>query len=68
MSSHKKCISCIYIKPMSSAYTNARSIEGKLENAYCDYLCMTGKSRPCAAGKDCTAYKKIKKRKAKGKG
>lgn len=28
---------------------------------YCDYLCMTGKRRPCEAGDTCTAYQEKEK-------
>lgn len=39
----KRCEKCIYSKKFNS-----------MSLPYCDYLCMTGKIRPCPAGDGCT--------------
>lgn len=39
----KYCDACIYRKTFTSGAT-----------PFCDYLCMTGKQRPCPAGDGCT--------------
>ena len=39
----KHCDNCIYRKKFS------------FNTPYCDYLCMTGKRRPCPGGDECTA-------------
>ena len=40
----KYCNPCIYRKVFAGSWL-----------PYCDYLCMTGKRRPCPAGDGCTA-------------
>lgn len=39
----KYCDACVYRKSITGGYLR-----------YCDYLCMTGKPRPCPAGDGCT--------------
>lgn len=46
MAKKRKCETCIYGFHPSSGY------------AFCQYLLVTGKLRPCPGGKECTEYKK----------
>lgn len=46
----RKCRSCVFRMYIGGGQTDGVSAYG------CQYILMTGKKRPCAVGKDCTAY------------